>query len=280
MNRKRFWFSFSFLAAASFAAVILPQNRIKACVLTCTAPLQSSATYARAGLMDVGARLGKLFSARPDTGELERARREIARLRELLIVERSKTIEREKMIAGLAVFEQFAAEHYGQCLAVVPARVIGRDAAGTAGVIIIDKGTAHGLRAGAGIVWGRAAVGVVTLAGKNASFVNTLTNPACKIPAYIQRTGESTMVGGNMTDTLLMHHVFRERVEPGDQCLTSGELSIFPRDIIIGEVTEARLPAGALFQKITIRPRLNLSALQAVIALVPEKTELPTKMGP
>jgi len=227
----------------------------------------------RAGLLDLGARLGKLLSPQTDTGELARARREVEQLRELLILERSKRLEKERIIAGLAAFERFSAEHYGQKLAVIPARVIGRDATNGPGVVVIDKGTAHGLRSGAGVVVGYTAAGVVSLAGRKASLVDLLSSPACKVPAYIQRTGESTMVSGNMGDTLLMHHVFREKVKPGDICLTSGELGIFPRDIIIGEVIEARLPPGRLFQKIVVRPRLNLSALQTVIVLVREEQE-------
>jgi|GEM_PF-2768431 len=276
MNRKRFWFSFSFLAAASLAGVMLPhvwQSRLKGCVLSYAAPAQSGASHMRTGLLDLGARFGKLLSPQTNTGALERARHEVEQLRELLILERSKTIEKERMIASLAAFERFAAEHYGEKLAVVPARVIGRDATGRPGVVVIDKGTAHGLRSGAGVVVGHSAAGVVSVARKKASLVNLLSSPACKVPAYILRTGESTMVSGNMGDTLLMHHVFREAVIPRDICATSGELGIFPRGIIIGEVTEARLLPGALFQKIVVRPRLNLSALQTVIVLVQEEKE-------
>lgn len=276
MNRKSFRIHFTLLAAASLFAAVLPdvwQVRLKGCVLSYTAPAQKTASHVRAGLLGLGGIFGKVFSPANAPGQMERAREEIARLRELLIIERGKTIEKEKMIAGLAAFERFSRDHYGEKLEVIPARIIGGDTTSLAAIAIIDKGTADGVRRGAGVVWGHAAVGVVTVAEKKASLVNLLSNPACRVPAYIQRTGESTMVSGSAADALRMHHVFRDAVKPGDICLTSGELRMFPRDIIIGAVTEARLPPGEMFQEISVRPMLNLSALQTVIVLVRDKME-------
>ena len=276
MKSSRSWILFSILAAISVGCAMLPeawQSRLKGGALSCTAPAQSGATHLRAGMLDVSGRFGKLFRPADDPTELERARREIEQLRERLIVERSKAIGKDKMIAGLAAFERFAAGRFSEKIGIIPARIIGRDPAAADSVVFIDKGSAHGVRSGAGVVWGHAAVGVVTVVTKNASSVHLITSPARKIPAYIQRTGESTMVSGDTTDTLIMHHVFRERVRPDDVCLTSGRLSIFPRDIIIGKVTEASQPSGSLFQRIEIRPQINPTALQAVIVLVREKRE-------
>ncbi|NQT21605.1 MAG: rod shape-determining protein MreC [Planctomycetes bacterium] len=276
MKSKRSWILLATLAAGSVVCAMLPEawhSRLNGRVLSCTAPAQSGAYHMRAGMLDITRRFGRLLRPADGPTQLERARREIRQLRELLIAQRSLVIEKERKIAGLTAFERFAGEHgpFGEKIGIIPARIIGRDATPADGIVFIDKGSAHGVRSGAGAVWGHAAVGVVTVVNERASYVHLITSPARKVPAYIQRTGESTIVSGHTTHALQMHHVFRERVKPGDICLTSGLLSIFPRGIIIGEVTKAWQPPGSLFQKIEIRPQINPSDLQTVIILVREK---------
>jgi len=275
MGTKAFRLLFTILAATSFIAVLLPQSWhacIKGAVVTFTSPAQSSAEHVKAGGSNIISVWRRLLGSE-STSELDETREEVRRLRELLIIERSKIREKEVLIEGLGAFDKFAREHYGEILEVVPARVIGRDATRREGIIVIDRGRTDGVRTGSGVVWGRSAVGIVTETGENASLVNILASPRCKIPAYIQRTGESTLVEGGLAGNLRMRHVFRSEVKAGDICLTSGELGIFPRDIIIGEVIHAEKKPGELFQEIVIRPQLNLSALQAVVVLMREKGE-------
>ena len=276
MHRKYFRLIFALCAALSLAAVLLPEpwhRGIKAAFLAWTAPAQNSASSVRAGILSVAGGFRRLFAAVDERGEIERSREEIRRLRELLIVEKSNQMDKENAIAGLAAFDRFSRETFGRRLAIIPARVIGRDITNHPGVITIDKGTADGVRLDAGVVWGRSAVGVVSVAGASASQVSLLTSPTCKIPACIQRTGESTMVEGDFGDVVRMRHVFREQVVPGDICLTSGELGTFPRNVIIGQVTQANYRPGAIFQEIEIRPQLNLSALLVVVVLAGEEAQ-------
>ncbi|HUW34386.1 MAG TPA: rod shape-determining protein MreC [Planctomycetota bacterium] len=311
MNRRYFHIIFILLAAISFIGTLLPQARhdeMKGSVLTCMAPAQESATFVRCGLINLTETLDRVFAGKAQPDALRRANDEIRRLRQLLAVEKGRAIELERMIDSFAAFEDFA-KAGPEKMKVIPAMIIGRDATLLPGVITINRGSNDGVRKGAGVVWGHSAVGVVAVARPTSSLVNLLTNPSCKIPAYIQRTGESTLVEGTMADSVRMRlvnlaarssskmpafarrggdgaqaeaampdsvrmrHVFRGQVVPGDLCLTSGELATFPRNIIIGEVTEATLQPGSIFPKVAIRPNLSVSALQAVIVLVREDLE-------
>ena len=279
MNRKYFHVLFILFVAATFVVALLPQGRhdeIKGSVLACMAPAQESATFVRGGLMGLTEMLNGTFSFAPEPDAVRRANDEIRRLRQLLAIEQNKSAEMEKTIGGFALFQQIIDPADADQMSVIPAVVIGRDATTVLGMLTINRGGADGVRKGAGVVWGHAAAGVVAVVRPRSAIVNLVTNPACKVPAFIQRTSESTVVeGGDLGDSLRMRHVFREKVLPGDVCLTSGELGTFPRNIIIGEVKQASLPPGSLFQEISVRPQLNLAALQTVIVLVREELQTP-----
>jgi len=275
MNDQRFRIAFAIVAVVSLVLAASPapiQQRLKGWIVACVGPVQSSAEHIRAGLLTIARLPAKLFSGTDDS-ELRRAREEIQRLRELLVIETSKANQYRKQIEGLVDFNDFAGRNLTEKIGVIPARVIGRDATGRPGVIVIDRGTRDGVRAGAGVVWGHSAVGVVKLARSRSSLVDLITNPDCHVPAYIQRTGESTMVSGTTDGNLRMHHVFRRPVVAGDWCLTSGDLGIFPRDIVIGRVVgQPHVPPGKLFWEIVIQPQ-DLLSLQTVIVLVLEERE-------
>ena len=276
MIRRYFHILFILLAAATFVVTLLPESRheeIKGSILDGIAPAQESAAFVRGGLMDFTQVLDNTFSSPPEPDAMRRANEEIRRLRQLLVIEKSKSAEMEKTIGGFALFQQIIDPAEAEQMSVIPAVVIGRDATPLRGVLTINRGGADGVRKGAGVVWGHAAAGVVAVVRPRSAIINLVTNAACKVPAYVHRTGESTLVEGGTGDSLRMRHVFHERVVPGDVCLTSGELGIFPRNIIIGNVTRAELPPGALFQEISVRPQLNLAALQTVVVLVREELE-------
>ena len=313
MNRRYFHIIFILLATVSFIGTLLPQARhdeMKGSMLTCLAPAQESATFIRCGLVSFTETLDRIFAGKPEPDAIKRANDEIRRLRQLLAVEKGRAIELERMIDSFAAFEDFA-KAGPERMKVIPAMIIGRDATLLPGVITINRGSNDGVRKGAGVVWGHSAVGVVAVVRPASSLVNLITNPSCKIPAFIQRTGESTLVEGTMADSVRvrlvsmpaleeegkrkkekgknhetgiaadggvvnpvrMRHVFRKQVIPGDLCLTSGELATFPRNVIIGHVTEASLQPGSFFQEVAIRPDLSVSALQAVIVLVRDDLE-------
>ena len=273
MNRSYFHIAFVGLAALSLIATLQPQARqdeMRGSIISAVALAQECVTFVRGGLIGLTEMLhGWTAPSQPE--ELRRLHDEIRRLRQMLVIEKNKNAELERMIDGFALLEDFASAEKMQRTKVVPALIIGRDATTMPKVITIDRGADDGVRKGAGVVWGHAAVGVVGVVRPSVSLVHLITSPACRVPAFIQRTGESTFVEGSIDGrTLRMRHVFREPAVPGDICLTSGELGSFPRNILIGEVTAASFQAGELFQEISVRPSLNLAALQTVVVLVRE----------
>ena len=148
--------------------------------------------------------------------------------------------------------------------------------------IILDKGSADGIRPQSGIISDRGVVGIVEAVDRHYAYGLTLMNPGMSVGA---RIGGSEVVaplswdghssGGALVRNLPPHY----DISPGDTVRTSGYSSIFPPDIPIGITGATRLVDGStrqvevsLFQDfstvryVTVVENLERSELRALEA--------------
>lgn len=121
------------------------------------------------------------------------------------------------------------------------------------GVVIADSGSPFRqsvlLNVGArdGIVDGWAAmdgiglVGRVSGVGDNTSRVLLLTDATSAVPAVIQPSGLTALVGGDNSPAPLLDFIENaELVRPGDRVVSSGDGGVFPAGLLIGQVAQDR----------------------------------------
>ena len=121
------------------------------------------------------------------------------------------------------------------------------------GVVIADSGSPFRqsvlLNVGAhdGIIDGWAAmdgiglVGRVSGVGNNTSRVLLLTDATSAVPATIQPSGQTALVGGDNSAAPLLDFIENpEQVRPGDRVISSGDGGVFPPGLLIGQVAEDR----------------------------------------
>ena len=117
--------------------------------------------------------------------------------------------------------------------------------------MIIGKGYEDGVTEGAGVITGKGAVGVIDAVSRTHSYARSFKNHEMNISA---RLGKEGAVGpltwdGKSSDGAILkeipHHV---EFEKGDTVFTSGFSSIFPPDIPLGAVGEARIVNGATYE--------------------------------
>ncbi len=117
--------------------------------------------------------------------------------------------------------------------------------------MIIDKGSEDGVTEGSGVITGKGAVGIVDAVSRHHAYARSFRNHEMNISA---RLGKEGAVGplawdGMTSDGAILreipHHV---EFEKGDTVYTSGYSSIFPPDIPLGEVGEARIVNGATYE--------------------------------
>lgn len=122
--------------------------------------------------------------------------------------------------------------------------------------MILDKGSAHGVEEGYGVITAKGAVGIVDAVSENYSFARSFRNHQMSISARLGKEGSvgtMTWDGTSKNKALLKeipHHI---DLAAGDTVYTSGYSSIFPADIPLGTSGDARIVNGATYEiKITL----------------------------
>lgn len=132
--------------------------------------------------------------------------------------------------------------------------------------MIIGKGYEDGVTEGSGVITGKGAVGIIDAVSRKHSYARSFRNHEMNISA---RLGKEGAVGPLSWDGIsgdgailreIPHHVGFEK---GDTVYTSGYSSIFPPDIPLGEVGEAKIVNGATYE-IKVRLFEDFGALRYV----------------
>jgi rod shape-determining protein MreC len=149
---------------------------------------------------------------------------------------------------------------------VYGARVIGRDPLLASRTVTVDRGERDGIRNGMAVLSPQGVVGHVINVSRTAARALVLTDHNSGIDAVIQRTRARGIVQGAMEKGCHMKYLRRgEDVAVGDRVVTSGMDGIFPKGILIGEVTDVSRRDRGLLQVATIRPSAPLERIEEVL---------------
>jgi rod shape-determining protein MreC len=151
----------------------------------------------------------------------------------------------------------------------VVARVIDNDRTTLFKTLLINKGTADGLRVGLPVLADRGVVGRIIESSWHASRVLLMIDDNSNIDALIQRSRAQGILQGAGSAGCNLKYISRvEDVQTGDVVLSSGLAGVFPKGLLLGVVTGASRREGGLFQKIDVSPAVDFSKLEEVLALV------------
>jgi len=220
-------------------------------------------------------RIGEWLGAVGDRAqELRDARNRIALLGQKLDIAQAQLIEKERSLDAIRRTLLFAQTNGSPSeLKLTEARVVGRDTTNWPGIAILDRGSVQGVEVGSGVISGKSVVGIVSAVRGSACVVRLVTHPLCRVAAYTPRTAESRHVTGTLTDTLRMLDVHEKPLQPGDAVLTSGEMSVFPRGLLIGKIIKAEKASGSLVYDLDVRPAAALSTLHDVVIIAPQQSD-------
>lgn len=149
---------------------------------------------------------------------------------------------------------------------VLTARVIGRDATGTARTLTIDRGEADGVARSAAVLAPEGVVGQVFLVSRHAARVLLVSDHNSGVDALVQRTRARGIVQGTVDAGCALKYVKRtEDVQVGDDLVTSGLDGIFPKGLPIGRVVAIDKRGQGLFQSAEVAPRVVFEQLEEVL---------------
>lgn len=162
------------------------------------------------------------------------------------LAERVRELEGKIEAAELAV--SWKDSYGGGRFVFTPATIIKASNNRQHNYIILDKGTADGVQAGAGIITGKGVVGIVENAIEHYCYGISFRNYNMNVSARLGREGPVGPLSwdGYRHATLeeIPHHLVTEL---GDTVYTSGFSAIFPKDIPLGVTVGSRLKDGATY---------------------------------
>ncbi len=186
----------------------------------------------------------------------------------------SQLIDYEQAKQDLKLYEEFlGVKKENPSFSFVSAPVIGRDPADMFFALTLGKGSLHGVSVNDPVIYGKYLVGVVTSVMPAQCKVSTLLDPAVNVGAYEISTRE----GGFVTTTgelsrkglcRLPGLVKTTAVAPGATVVTSGIGGVFPRNLIIGKVTEIVDDPADISSYAVIEPGVDATDLEDVFVIV------------
>lgn len=148
------------------------------------------------------------------------------------------------------------------------ASVIGRDPSSWNASLILDKGTAEGIKVGMPVLSHLGIVGKIIEVGRTTSKVVLLVDPNFSVAAVVARTRESGLLTGTLQGICRLQYLTSDAdVKAGDQVLTSKLSSAFPEGIFIGQVIDVQASVNKQTVECLVEPAVNLSQIEEVIII-------------
>ncbi|PKN38994.1 MAG: rod shape-determining protein MreC [Deltaproteobacteria bacterium HGW-Deltaproteobacteria-2] len=150
----------------------------------------------------------------------------------------------------------------------IPARVIGREQAALSKTILINKGTVQGLKTGMPVVVPPGLIGRLVDVSWHASKVLLFIDENSNIDAIVQRTRMQGIISGAGSRGLILKYISKTQdVQEGDVIISSGMGGVFPKGLLIGQVSHVDRLEASLFLKINVAPFVDFSKLEEVLIL-------------
>ena len=182
-------------------------------------------------------------------------------------------VDNEKMKQQIASYESIlGVKEEMPGLEITPAAVIARDPAELFRAFVINKGSAQGIKVNDPVIFGRNLVGVVKEVNLTTSLVRTVLDPKVSISAYEVRSREDGYIENTarlaLSEFCCLAGLERTTaVLPGGLVCTSGIGGIFPRDLIIGTVTELGDRETDISSYAVVKPEVDFAGLIDVFVI-------------
>jgi rod shape-determining protein MreC len=251
-----------------------PLHRVRTGLQAMTAPVGAAGEFATRpvrGLFEWAGDLG-VSRSRLDAlqGENDRLRNTVAALEEA----RLENVRLQALV------------HFAQAarLQAIGAHVIGRPTQYD-NVITLDRGASDGVREGMPVVGALGgSVTHATEASASGGLVGQtidVTAHTCKVrlindqgsgvAVMLQPNRAEGVIRGMVNGGLSLDFISRNTTaRAGDIVITSGMGGVYPKGLLVGEVTAVKNAASALYQDITVAPSANLLGSEEVLVLISE----------
>ena len=243
-------------------------------VITLLAPFQRAAAWAGAQVQGVVANVQDILTVHQQNQLL---RSEVEQLR-VQNVQANEYAAENIRLRELLGYTQSARQ-----FDLVMARVIGREPTTWTRMIVIDRGTQHGVQKNMAVITARGLVGTVTDAGPISSKVQLILDPRSAAGALVQRSRVAGVVKGTPDDAMhprMVNVPKSQDMAVGDIVVTSGFGGIYPKGIMVGTVSAVKNDSGGLLHYAIIEPATDFQRLEDVAVIVASREAPPEPLKP
>ncbi len=150
----------------------------------------------------------------------------------------------------------------------IAAAVIGNSASTWSRSLTINKGSDSGVRKGMAVVSAGGIVGQVLAVSSSSAKVLLLTDHNSGVDVIVQRTRARGIVSGSLEQDPVMKYITRnEEIHEGDRLVTSGLDGIFPKGLLVGQVSRVQKKNYGLFQDVGVQLAIDPSRIEEVLVV-------------
>ena len=154
----------------------------------------------------------------------------------------------------------------------ISALVVAREQASLSKTILINKGSVDGLKVGMPVIAPPGLIGRLIDVSWHVSKVLLLIDESSNADAMLQRTRLQGIIrGAGFRGGILKYIIKNQDVKAGDTIISSGMGGVFPKGLLIGQVSYVEKQDNDLFLKIKVAPFVDFSQLEEVLILVSEE---------
>ena len=231
---------------------------IRKIVLEVAAPVQNVLNASVKSVGDAWSRYIFLVGLEDENKNLKK---KINELKADLILYQEGYLEAERLKKLLSIKDDY--DYH-----LISARVIGREQAALSKTILINKGTAYGLKAGMPVLAQPGLIGRVVDVSWHAAKVLLLIDESSNIDAIVQRSRVQGIIHGAGSRGCVLKYVSKAQdVKENDVIVSSGIGGVFPKGLMLGVVSQVDRQESGLFLKIKVAPSIDFSKLEEVSVL-------------
>lgn len=236
---------------------------IKTLLLAVQAPIVNVSSVTAEGLGHIWGNYFWLVGAREENERLQKKIQQLTLLNNSYEQIRQENIRLRRL---LSINEDIEYQTIG-------ARVIARTPGFLSNVLYINRGREDGVSVDSPVISGDGIIGRTILAAGNQSQVQLITNPDASIGVMMERTRTLGVLRGSGNSILDLNYIGNaEEVVVGDNVLSSGFDTVFPKGFPVGKVVEAKKSSG-VFQNIKVEPIVDLFHIEEVSVLLIERDD-------
>jgi rod shape-determining protein MreC len=151
----------------------------------------------------------------------------------------------------------------------VGAHVIGRPTDSWEGIIVIDRGSADGVKPGTPVVAAQGLLGQVSVVASHSAKVRLITDQSSGVSVLVQSSRATGVVRGSVEGQLtLEYYAGKQLPKPGDVLITSGLGGAYPKGLVVGDISKVVPDQAGLLPNVDVVSRVPIDRIEEVSVLV------------